>query len=226
MTMMTFDRRKLMGTGAAFGMAGAIGFTGISPLWAQSSNQAPGAAFTAAELAEAGPLGDKILGNALAPVTIIEYASLTCGHCAAFHEVGYKFLKEKYIDTGKVRYILRDFPLDPLAAAGFMLSHCAGEGKYYPMVDMLFAQQKTWTQTDKPVDALMSLARQAGFTQESFEACLKNQTIYEGVNAVRKTGSEKFKVDSTPTFFFNGRKVTGNIAPKELENIIEPLLKV
>jgi protein-disulfide isomerase len=215
---MTFlNRRTLLETAAILGLS----TFGVIPARAQSGE----ASFTTAELAVAGPLGDKILGNDLAPVTVIEYASLTCGHCAAFHEVGYKFLKEKYIDTGKVRYILRDFPLDPLAVAGFMLAHCAGDGKYFPMVDLLFAQQKAWTQTDKPVDVLLSLVKQAGFTQETFEACLKNQSIYEGVNAVRKTGTEKFKVDSTPTFFFNGRKATGNLTAQQLEALIEPLLK-
>ena len=213
-----FDRRLVLKAGVSVGAS--LGFAG------SALAQAPVQAYTADELAVAGPLGDKILGNSLAPVTCIEYASLTCGHCATFHADGFKVLKEKYVDTGKVRYILRDFPLDPLASAGFMLAHCAGEGKYYPMVDLLFSQQRAWTQTDKPVDALLSLARQAGFSQESFETCLKNQTIYDGVNDVRKRGTEKFKVDSTPTFFFNGRKYTGSLTPKQLDDIIEPLLKV
>jgi protein-disulfide isomerase len=215
--MISLNRRTLLETAAILSLSALSASSALA--------QSPEASFSAAELAVAGPLGDKILGNDLAPVTIIEYASLTCGHCAAFHEVGFKFLKEKYIDTGKVRYILRDFPLDPLAAAGFMLAHCAGDGKYFPMVDLLFAQQKAWTQTDKPVDVLLSLVKQAGFTQESFETCLKNQTIYDGVNAVRKTGTEKFKVDSTPTFFINGRKATGNLTQQQLETLIEPLLK-
>jgi protein-disulfide isomerase len=213
--MTNIHRRSLLGAGAMVGLSAAL------PAFGQATSES----YPADELAVAGPLGDQILGNSLAPVTCYEYASLTCGHCASFHENGFKVLKEKYIDTGKVKYILRDFPLDPLAAAGFMLSHCAGDGKYYPMVDMLFAQQRTWTQTDKPVDALLSLAKQAGFSQESFETCLKNQTIYEGVNAVRQRGTEKFKVDSTPTFFFNGRKVKGSLSPQDLEKIIEPLLK-
>jgi protein-disulfide isomerase len=215
--MISLNRRHLLESATALTLSNFV----TLPAFAQSGE----VSFTAAELAVAGPLGDKVLGNDLAPVTVIEYASLTCGHCAAFHEVGFKFLKEKYIDSGKVRYILRDFPLDPLAAAGFMLAHCAGDGKYFPMVDLLFAQQKTWTQTDKPVDVLLSLSKQAGFTQESFEACLKNQSIYDGVNAVRKSGTEKFKVDSTPTFFINGRKATGNLTVKQLEDLIEPLLK-
>ena len=214
--MKLFDRRALL---AASTLIGSNALFGALPALAQES-------YKPDDLALPGPLGDKVLGNTLAPVTCYEYASLTCSHCASFHEFGFKFLKEKYIDTGKVKYILRDFPLDPLAIAGFMLSHCAGEGKYYPMVDVLFAQQKAWTQTDKPVDVLMSLARQAGFSQESFETCLKNQSIYDGVNAVRQRGTEKFRVDSTPTFFFNGTKVKGALSPQDLEKIIEPLLKV
>ncbi len=201
--------------------ASALGVASLLPTAAFSQD----AAYSAADLAQAGPLGDKVLGNTLAPVTCYEYASLTCGFCAEFHANGFKHLKEKYIDTGKVRYIMREYPTNPLASAGFMLSHCGGEGKFYPIVDLLFAQQKTWTQTDKPVDVLLSLMKQAGFTQESFETCLKNQSIYDGVNDVRKRGTEKFKVDSTPTFFFNGRKATGALTASQLDAIIEPLLK-
>jgi protein-disulfide isomerase len=211
--MTPITRRLALAAAAASGAGLAL------PALAQADS------YSDADLSVAGPLGDKPLGNAMAPVKIYEYASLTCGHCAAFHENGFKFLKEKYIDAGKVLYVLREFPLDPLAAAGFMLAHCGGDGKYHPMVDLLFARQTAWTRTDKPVDALLGLARQAGFTQESFETCLKNQSIYDGVNAVRSRGTEKFKVDSTPTFFINGRKYTGALSPQELEKIIEPLLK-
>jgi protein-disulfide isomerase len=214
--MSSISRRLLLASAASLGAAAAL------PVRAQ---QGAGDAVSGADLAVAGPLGDRPLGNSSASVKIYEYASLTCGHCATFHENGFKFLKEKYIDTGKVFFVLREFPLDPLAAAGFMLAHCGGDGKYHPMVDLLFARQQAWTRTDKPVDALLGLARQAGFTQESFEACLKNQQIYDGVNAVRTRGMEKFRVDSTPTFFINGRRYTGALSPQELERIIEPLLK-
>src|SRR5215204_3053983 len=128
-----------------------------------------------------GPLPDQILGAAEAPVTIVEYASMTCSHCAAFHEKTYPELKKKYIDTGKVRFILREFPLDPLAAAGFMLARCAGEDKYYPMVDALFRSQKTWVTAQDPVAALLTISKQAGFTQESFQQCLTNQSVLDGV---------------------------------------------
>jgi protein-disulfide isomerase len=207
------DRRSLLAMSAAL-LAG--------PALAQSGSEP----YKPEDLAVAGPLGDFALGRDDAPVTIYEYASLTCGHCANFHAVGFKHLKEKYIDQGKVRYILREFPLDPLATAGFMLSHCAGGGpRYHAMVDLLFARQRDWTQTDKPVDALLALSRQAGFSQESFRACLSDQKIYDGVNAVRQRGSEKFAVNSTPTFFINGRRVTGALSARELDELIEPLLK-
>jgi len=175
------------------------------------------------KLPHAGPLGDVWLGTADAKVTIVEYASLTCSHCATFHAATWPELKKKYIDTGKVRFTLREFPLDPLATAGFMLARCNGNDKYVPMTDLLFAQQRNWAFTDKPVDALSSLVKQAGFTQESFEACLKRQDIYDAVTVV-KDGGAKAGVDSTPTFFINGQKRSGALTIAEFDKILEPLL--
>jgi protein-disulfide isomerase len=176
-----------------------------------------------ASLETAGPLGDVWLGPATAKVTVIEYASLTCSHCAAFHKETWPELKSKYIDTGKIRFTLREFPLDPLATAGFMLARCNGNDKYFPMTDLLFAQQRTWAFTDKPVDALSSLVKQAGFTQESFESCLKRQDIYDAVTQV-KDGGAKAGVDATPTFFINGQKRSGALSIADFDKIIEPLL--
>ncbi|HEX2137027.1 MAG TPA: DsbA family protein [Microvirga sp.] len=178
------------------------------------------------DLAAPGPLGDVAQGSADAKVTIIEYASLTCSHCAAFHRDTYPALKSRYIDTGRVRYILREFPLDPLATAGFMLARCDGEQKYYPIVDMLFQQQRAWTATERPLDALRQMMRQAGFSQEKFDSCLKDQKLYDAVNAVKNRGIEVFKVDSTPTFFINGQRHPGNMSIDELEKIIKPMLGV
>jgi protein-disulfide isomerase len=176
------------------------------------------------DLAVPGPLGDVALGPADAKVTIVEYASLTCSHCAAFHKDTYPALKSRYIDTGKVRFVLREFPLDPLATAGFMLARCEGESKYYPITDLLFDQQKNWAFTEKPLDALRSMMRQAGFSQEKFDACLRDQKLYDAVNAVKNRGMEQFKVDSTPTFFINGQRYPGSMSIDELEKIIKPLL--
>jgi len=176
------------------------------------------------ELAVPGPLGDVWLGKEDAKVTIIEYASMTCPHCARFHQTAFPALKEKYIDTGKVRFTLREFPFDPLATAAFMLARCNGNDKYYAMVDLLFAQQKTWSTAPKPADALLATVRQAGFTQESFESCLKNQPIYDAVNSVRERGEKVFGVDSTPTFFINGQKSSGSLSIEELDKILAPLV--
>jgi protein-disulfide isomerase len=197
-------------------VASAALFQGL-PAFAQQ-------AVSAQDLAVPGPLGDVALGPANAKVTIIEYASLTCSHCAAFHKETYPALKQRYIDTGQVRFILREFPLDPLATAGFMLARCDGEAKYYPITDLLFDQQKTWAFSDKPVDALQQMMRQAGFSQEKFESCLRDQKLYDAVNAVRTRGSDKLGVNSTPTFFINGQRHPGNLSIDEIEKIIKPLL--
>jgi protein-disulfide isomerase len=205
------DALKLVGT--------AVGAAALLPyLPALAQNASP------TDLAVAGPLGDIAQGPADAKVTIIEYASLTCSHCAAFHRETYPELKKRYIDTGKVRYILREFPLDPLATAGFMLARCDGEAKYYPIVDLLFAQQRAWAFTDKPLDALQQIMRQAGFSKEKFESCLRDQKLYDAVNAVKKRGEEVFKVNSTPTFFINGQRHPGNISIDEIEKIIKPMI--
>ena len=175
-----------------------------------------------AKLLEEGALPDQAEGPADAPVTIVEYASMTCPHCAHFHEATFPALKEKYIDTGKVRFILREFPFDPRAEAGFMLARCA-EGKYFPMVDVLFKQQENWAAVQDARTALLNIAKLAGFTQESFEACLTNQKLLDDVRAVRSRGAE-FGVDSTPTFFINGKKYPGAMSIEQMSAIIDPLL--
>jgi protein-disulfide isomerase len=176
------------------------------------------------DLSVQGPLGDVALGPETAKVNIVEYASLTCSHCAAFHKGTWPELKKRYLDTGKVRFTLREFPLDPLATAGFMLARCDGNAKYYPITDLLFEQQRNWAFTEKPLDALRGLMRQAGFSQEKFDACLKDQKLYDAVNAVKNRGVEQFNVDSTPTFFINGQRYPGNMSIDELEKVIKPLL--
>jgi protein-disulfide isomerase len=176
------------------------------------------------DLAVPGPLGDVALGPADAKVTIIEYASLTCSHCAAFHKETYPLLKQRYIDSGKVRFILREFPLDVLATAGFMLARCEGDSRYYPVVDMLFSQQRGWAFSDKPLEGLQQMMRQAGFSQQKFESCLRDPKLRDAVNAVRSRAVDKFKISSTPTFFINGRRYSGNMSIDELEKVIKPLL--
>ncbi len=164
----------------------------------------------AADLAMPGPLGDVWLGSPDAKCTIIEYASMTCSHCAAFHRDTWPKLKATYIDT--------------VAAAGFMLARCAGDDKYYAMIDLLFDKQNDWAFVKKPVDALAALTKQAGFTQKSFEECLKNQEIRAGVEAVRSRAGTILGVDATPTFFINGKKYDGEMSFEAMDKIIAPIV--
>ena len=176
------------------------------------------------KLLEPGALPDEVQGSEDAPVTIVEYASMTCSHCAHFHETTWPTLKKDYVDTGKVRFILREFPFDPRAAAAFMLARCAPNGKYYPMVDVLFDKQNDWAFVKNAREPLENIAKLAGFTQESFEACLTNQKLLDDINAVRERGASEFGVDATPTFFINGKKYSGAMSVEQMSAIIDPLL--
>jgi len=177
-----------------------------------------------ADLMAEGALPDVWEGSKDAPITIIEYASMTCSHCAHFHEATYPTLKSKYIDTGKVRFTLREFPFDPIAVAGFMVARCAGD-KREAMIGLLFSQQKNWAFTDKPLQGLTALVKQTGMSQEKFDACLQDKALYANVNQVFEKASKQFRVDSTPTFFINGKKVSGALSPEEMDKQLEPLLK-
>jgi protein-disulfide isomerase len=171
----------------------------------------PGASAPAAtELMVPGPLGEMGLGDPNAPNVIIEYASMTCPHCQRFHTTTFPELKAKYVDTGKAYFIFREYPLDPLATAAIVLARCAPKEQYFPLVDLMFKNQQQWAFVQgNPVEALAGLLKQAGFTEESFRACLTNQSILDGVNWVRDRAEKEFAVGSTPTFFVNGTKMNG-----------------
>ena len=210
------DRRTFCAT-AMFSVAAASGLIG-------SRRAAFAQAPSNEELMQPGPLGEKSLGSADAPITMIEYASMTCSHCANFDVKVFPTLKTKYIEPGKLRYMLREFPLDPLAAAGFMLARCSGD-KYYDVIDVLFQTQQKWAFTREPLPQLVAIAKQLGFTQQSFDECLANQQILDGIDAVRQRAAEKFGVNSTPTFFINGTIHRGEMTLEETEKVLEPLLK-
>ena len=220
------SRRRLLVAGAALvavTAAGGSGYWFLSRPGTAMAQSAGGSDVPMADLMAPGPLGDHVLGSPDAPVTIIEYASMTCPHCAHFHETTYPEMKKKYIDTGKVRFIFREFPLDALAAAGSMLARCAGKDKYFPMIETLFSQQKDWV-VQKPLAPMLGIAKQAGFTQQSFDECLANQqmltALEEGRNRATKLG-----VNSTPTFFINGKIIRGALTPEELDKQVAPYLK-
>lgn len=165
------------------------------------------------------------LGPADAKVTVVEYASMTCPHCAHFTNDVFEDFKKKYIDTGKVRYIFRDFPLDNLAAAVSMLARCAGPDKALPMIETFYAKQPDWAFANgSPVPKLFDIAKQAGFTQESFDKCLTNQKLLDQITAERKRASDVFGVNATPTFFINGKKLQEAPTIEAFDKVIGPLL--
>jgi protein-disulfide isomerase len=220
---LSLTRRELLTAGAALALGAAAVTAGVLPpftslAFAADTNPSP------EDLAHAGPAGDIMIGSDKAPVTIIEYASMTCPHCAHFEETTLPELKKRYIDTGKVRYVMREFPLDALAAAGFMLARCAGPDKYETVVETLFAKQPDWV-TQKPIEPLMAIAKQFGFTEDSFNACLANQKVLEDIQAVRDHAVSKLGVNSTPTFFVNGKRLVGDVSIEQLAKEIDPYLK-
>jgi len=191
---------------------------------------ADGDKFNPMELAVPGPIPDITLGKPDAPVKVYEYASMTCPHCARFDKDVFPQIKEKYIDTGKVQWTMREFPLDPRATAGFMLARCIANGdaaKYYSALDILFAQQDNWAFVDAPkvLPGLEAIAKQSGFTQEQFQACLKDKKLYDGVMAVRQRGESVFKIEGTPTFFVNGTEKSGEISLDDFAKMADPLIK-
>ena len=179
------------------------------------------------DLSTPSPLGDMGIGEPNAAVTIIEYASMTCPHCAHFHDKVYPKLKAEYIDTGKVRFIFREFPLDIKAAAGSMLARCIGKddpNRYFAVVDTLFRTQESWVQNDT-VNGLKRVGKQAGFSEQSVDSCLANQDTLDAIKKTQEHAYEKLKVNSTPTFFVNGTVLKGGADIEEFRKLIDPQLK-
>lgn len=176
-----------------------------------------------AKLLEAPPLGDRVLGAADAKVVVVEYASTTCPHCATFHKDVLPGVKKDYIDSGKVKFIFREFPLNDVDLAAVMVARCAPEDKYFPLLDIYFEQQETWTKGN-PREELFKIAQLAGFTRESFEACLKNEQVAKGILESRNRAESEFGVQSTPTFFINGEVLRGVESAEEFRKLIDAAL--
>jgi len=220
----SIDRRNLLAALVGLPVAGAL----MSVANAEDRKAAveapkPEGAVDVKKLMQPEALPDMSMGKSGAPVTVIEYASMTCPHCAEFDIVTFPAFKKKYIDTGKVYYILREFPFDPRAEAGFMLARCSKD-KYFAMVDLLFHQQDNWAAANDAKSALLQLSKLAGFTQESFTACLTDQKLLDQIRSVKNRAEKEFGVDATPTFFINGKKYPGAMSIDEMSAIIDPLV--
>ncbi|WP_192843038.1 DsbA family protein [Aureimonas frigidaquae] len=235
---MPISRKTVQGRLAAVMLAGAAilaaapAFTGVAlaqeapaatrqtDASAATAPQSQGSVDTAALMAP-GALPDIVIGNPDAPVTIVEYASLTCSHCADFHANAYPAIKADYLDTGVAKLVLREFPFDPRALAGFMLARCVPEDRRTAMVDVLFDQQRQWAMAENASVELLAIARQAGMSQEQFTACLQNAELQGKVMEVQKRGQDEFGVAATPTFFINGDRYAGAMTANEMAAVIE-----
>jgi protein-disulfide isomerase len=209
--------------------AAALSLTGLSLLAGLSPFRfiAEAMAQSTADVAKPVSLPDMALGPANASVTITEFASMTCPHCAAFNESVFPKIKSEYIDTGKIRYVFREFPLDIKAAAGSMLSRCIAKddaGKYFTVTDLLFKQQGEWVPKNT-TESLIRIGKQAGLSQQAVEDCIHDQALLDKIVADQKYASEVLKVNSTPTFFINGEKITGETSFAEFDKRIKSLLK-
>ena len=167
---------------------------------------------------------EQILGDPDAPVTIIEYASLTCPHCAQFHNEVLPELKERYIAPGKVRLIYRDFPLDQVALAAAALAHCAGPGRYFSMLDVMFETQSNWARENDPIAALKRLGKLGGLTEERMQACLDDEQLTDGILQTRLKGQNQYEIGSTPTFVIDGKAYSGSRDVEDFSELLDPLL--
>lgn len=198
-------------------MSRLIGISAIlllTALFAQAAGAEP--------LSTQEALSERVLGDPAAPITIIEYASLTCPHCAAFHAETMPRLEKEWIDTGKAKLIYRDFPTNPvgLAFAGAMIARCAPKEQYFTLLGVFYASQGDWTRSTDPIAALSQIARLGGMSEADVKACLDNGDLLDGLRETALDGQSKYGVDSTPSFVINGRKI-GNLPYDEFVDVLE-----
>jgi protein-disulfide isomerase len=220
---LSLTRRELLTAGAVLALGAAAVSAGVLPPLTTLALAGDSDLFHE-ELAMAGPEGDMVIGSDRAPVTIIEYASLTSRSCAEFAKDTLPELKKRYIDTGKVRYIVREFPTNPVDEAGFRLARCGGPDKYEAIIETLFAKQADWA-VQQPIPQLLAIAKQFGFTEKSFRQCLANNMVLDAVEWVGQRASEKFGVNSTPTFFINAKRFLGALPIDDMAHAIDSALK-
>ena len=166
-------------------------------------------------------LSERILGKTNAPVTLIEYASKTCSHCASFHADVLPTLKKEYVETGKVKFIYREFPLNQLDVVVSMIARCGPPGRFFPLVDLIYKTQAQWARAQDPLAEVIKIGRLAGITPETVEACLRNREIFQGIVDSGRRGQAEFNISATPAIIVNGRPVNGNVTMDVLRPILD-----
>jgi len=166
-------------------------------------------------------LQERMLGDPKAPITIIEYSSLGCPHCAKFHKETLPDIKKNYIDTGKAKLIYRDYPLGGAAYAAAMMARCAPPPRYFQFIEVLFKNQESWANSKDPRAALARIGKLGGMSQTDFDACLKNEALFQGLRNMQLEGKQTFEVNATPTFIINGEKVSGARPYEEFRKVLD-----
>ena len=212
---MTLNRRDTLILAASASIAA---YYGLTPAQAQEG--------TTKDVAALGNVAvlDHPIGAENAPVTVIEYASPTCPHCATFHNAVYPEFKTAYIDTGKVRFLLRPFVRNVLDAVVFLLAEAAGPEQYHNIIETYFRTQGQWATSSTPRDAILGIAKQLGFTDASFDEALKNQDLFNAMETMREQALEEFGLEGTPTFYVNGKQLTGDKTLEQMAEAIDPLV--
>ncbi len=173
---------------------------------------------------DVAPLPDMILGDPEAPVEIIEYSSMTCPYCATFHTQTLPTIKERYLDTGKAKLVFREFPLDRVALTASAIARCIGDDGFFPFVDVLYKTQATWATAQDSIAEIKKLVRMGGLDPAMVDSCLQDQSVIDGILAVRLEGDQTYNINSTPTFIINGDKYPGHMSVEEFETVLEPYL--
>lgn len=216
----------IVGVGAAVWFA--LSRTGEKPSLMQGTEvggSSPGTEVSGSETAESDlKEGDRILGDPAAPVTVIEYASLTCPHCANFHTITLPKLEAEYIETGKVKLAFRDFPLDQLALRAAGLADCVPPERYFGFLGMLFESQSSWATAQDPLAALSRLGRTAGLDDSEIESCLSDDAKLDQIVSERLAAEQAYSISSTPSFIIGGQKYSGALTMEQLQEIIGPML--
>jgi protein-disulfide isomerase len=178
-----------------------------------------------AKLLTPGALPELSLGDANAPVVVVEYGSATCPHCATFSKETLPQIKKDYIDTGKVRFVFREFSRNTLDVAAFVLARCLGDDKALAADDLLFAEQDKWAFVDKPLEPLIAAMRPTGMTKEQATQCLNNQKLADGIVSIAKRADDDIKLTGTPTFVVDGKVYGGELTVDQFKAVLDPLVK-
>lgn len=218
-------RRNMLSIGVGALLLALTGCASGLPDIIAGAGSAAGAPPSAAELRKAGALDDTSLGNPQAPVTVIEYASLGCPICAVFHKKVFPRLKTAYIDTGKVYYIYREFPIGKSSAAAAQAARCVPEKQFFRVTEKFMANRGRWNGREPDPDLIYKIVQDTGLSRAAFDSCMANQKTSEEITSVKQRGRE-FGIKGTPTFFINGQHIRGAVNFEEMRKLIDKHLTV